>query len=118
MRHPEFFQMVYTCLFSLGRSGARLRECQKFAFVGNTRRGMQAHVAMVHLIQYHVCEVAHLRSLVVLPVLWSSLFKIYYRGTPAVDAYSFCPYAGSFVMPFAVLEDLEGIEFAVELARY
>ena len=113
--HAELLEMVDAGFLSERGNGPFLSEGEEFTFVGDARRGMHRHVAMVHLVDDHVGEILHFGAFVGSPALGIGLREVDDGGALAVDAHGLGPYTGSLGFPFAVDLHLEGIEFAVEL---
>ena len=118
MCHSQFLQMVDTCLQTVGRKGPLFRQSKKLTFIGDSRRGIHRHVAMMHLIDNHVAEILHFRTFVGTPALRVSLAEINDGGSFAVHSDSLCPDSRGFVEPFAPLFHPESIKLAVELAGH
>ena len=111
----EFLEVVDAGGEPFGREGAVFGECEELTLVGNARRGVLRHVAVVHLVDYDVREVVDLGSAVGVPACWIGLGEVDDGGSCAVYAHCLGPYARSLVEPATALLYLEGVEFAVEL---
>ena len=110
--------MVDTGFVAESVTGVLFGQCQKFAFVGNARVGMDGEIAVVHLIENHVVDGLYLGAFVAAPPFGVGGCEINDGGTFAVYAHSFCPDARGFGEPFAIVENLESIKLAVRHRGY
>ena len=97
MRHPQFLQMVDSGQFSFGRNRAVLGQSEELTFVLNTRRRMDAEIAVMKFIHNCVRGMIHCRPFVFLPALGIRLSEIDNRTALAVHANGCCEDTRSLV---------------------
>ena len=111
--HAEFLQVVYAGGAAFGRLRVALGKGQELALVHYARRGVDAEVAVVHLVEHGIGYVVEARAVVLVPSGRIGGRHVDYCGAVPVGADGFGPYARGLVELLAVDGHGEGIELAI-----